>query len=180
MRYFRKISGPQLYLSPMNPEDAETYCRWLNDPAVTEGLGGFSQAVSLEGERDWLRANANGYQFAIVRAEDDLLLGNCAFNCLDHRSQTAEVGIFIGEEDWRGRGYGGEALTLLVDYGFQCLNLHSVMLRVFSFNERALACYRRVGFREFGRRRECYFQNGRFWDGIYMEILRRERFPDAP
>ena len=74
-----------------------------------------------------------------------------------------------------GCGYGTEALTLLLDYGFNILSLRSVMLGVFSFNEQAIECYRKVGFREIGRRRQCRLVGGGQWhDGVLMDILSEE------
>lgn len=177
MRYYPKCTGERIYLSPMNPDDAETYVRWLNDPGVTDGIGSTSRVQSVEGEREWLKQNAGEYQFAIVRKADDTLLGNCGIQALDLRSRCAEVGLFIGEEENRSKGYGTEALRLLLGYAFSELNLHNVMLKLFSFNERALACYQKAGFREFGRRRECYFCRGKLHDQIYMELLETDWNP---
>ena len=65
-------------------------------------------------------------------------------------------------------------MTKLLDYGFNYLNMNNIMLNVKSFNERAIACYKKVGFKEFGRRRESYFLNGKYYDDIQMDILARE------
>lgn len=174
MAYYRKMTGKQVYLSPMDPEDAEQYTRWMNDFAVTDGVGSSARLITLQGERDWIVQNSGNYQFAIVRLEDNRLMGSCGIESIDPVNQTADVGILLGEEEFRSRGYGREALSLLAEYAFLYLNLHSLMLRVFSFNERAIACYRRVGFREIGRRRECVFLRGQFYDAIYMDLLRSD------
>lgn len=174
MKYFRKLVGKDVYLSPRSPEDAEQYTKWINDPAVSDGLGNTSHLISVEEEREYLARRDTGLQFAIVRREDDDLLGSCGIDSIQPVHQCASVGVFIGEEENRGRGYGGQALSLLLDYCFDTLNLHSVSLSVFSFNERAIACYRRLGFREAGRQRENYFIRGQFYDRIMMDILRDE------
>ena len=72
------------------------------------------------------------------------------------------------------KGYGAEVLNLLLDYGFNYLNMNNIMLNVKSFNERAIACYKKVGFKEYGRRREAYFLNGKYYDHVFMDILARE------
>lgn len=174
MKYYKKLTGKRLYLSPISAEDAEQYTRWMNDLSITVRLGSSALTITLAGEREWIDKNSGNYQFAIVRLEDDRLLGNCGIEAIDHIHQTADVGIFLGEEEFRNKGFGTEALNLLAEYGFQYLNLHSLMLRVFSFNERAMACYRKAGFREIGRRRECYFLRGQFCDAVYMDLLREE------
>lgn len=175
MKYYKKLIGKRVYLSPMNVDDAETYVKWLNDFEVTDGLGTSSRITSLESEREWLKQNSDQYQFAIVKLEDDLLIGNCGIQGVNQTSQCAEVGLFIGDEENRNKGYGEEVLNLLLDYCFNYLNLNNVMLKVFSFNERAINCYKKVGFKEIGRRRQCYYSEGKFHDKVYMDILKSER-----
>ena len=84
------------------------------------------------------------------------------------------MGIFIGDEQYRGRGIGKEAIHLILDYGFNYLNLNSIQLSVFAFNERAIACYKKCGFKEVGRLREAYYLNGKYYDKILMDILKSE------
>ena len=174
MKYFKKLVGNRIYLSPMSVDDAETYVKWLNDLATTDGLGNSSRIISLEDEKEWIKKSSSSFQFAIVRLEDDTILGNCGFNEINQVMQNAIVGLFIGDEDNRNQGYGQEALNLLLDYGFNYLNLNNIMLKVFSFNERAIQCYKKVGFKEIGRRRQSYYLKGQFYDEVYMDILREE------
>ncbi len=175
MKYFKKLVGERVYLSPMNIDDAETYVKWFNDFNVTDGLGSSCRLTSLESEKEWLRQNSGQYQFAIVKLEDDILIGNCGINGIDQLRQCAEVGLFIGDEENRNKGYGAEALNLLLDYCFDYLNVNNVMLKVFSFNERAINCYRKLGFKEIGRRRQSYYLKGKFYDQVFMDILKSER-----
>lgn len=175
MKYFKKLVGKHVYLSPMNKDDAETYVRWLNDFSVTDGLGSSARITALDGEKEWITHNAGRYQFAIVSLENDELLGNCGIQNVDLIRQCGEVGLFIGEENNRNKGYGTEVLQLLVDYGFDYLNLNNIMLRVFSFNEQAISCYRKVGFKEIGRRRKSYYLKGEFFDEVFMDMLKNER-----
>ena len=140
MKYFKKIEGEKVYLSPMNLEDIEKYVKWMNDFSTTDGLGSSSKVTTFESERAWLINNMDKkeQQFAIVLKETDKLIGNCGFVDINHLHQRGEVGLFIGEEENRSKGYGTEALSLLVDYGFNYLNLKNIMLKVFSFNKRAI------------------------------------------
>ena len=112
--------------------------------------------------------------FSIVNLKDDVLLGNCDLRNIDYIHRKAEVGIVIGEESNRSKGYGTDALKLLLDYGFNYLNLNNIMLNVRSFNKRVIACYKKVGFKECGRRRKCFFLNGKYYDNIQMDILADE------
>ncbi len=174
MKYYRKLIGKRIYLSPMSLEDADTYTRWMNDLRVTDGLGRSSNLVNFESEKKWILENANDYQFAIVRDDNDMVIGNCGIHKIEQRNQSAEIGICIGEESHRNQGYGGEALNLLLDYAFDYLNLNNIMLKAFSFNTAAIRCYEKIGFKEIGRRRKACFVKGEFWDDVYMDILRDE------
>ena len=174
MKYVNKLNGDRLYLSPMQIEDAETYVRWLSDPRVTDGLGNTCRVMSVEDEREWIKKNAGTHQFAIIRKADDQLLGNCGLHQVDGLRQCAEVGLFIGEAEHRGKGYGVEVLNLLLAHAFDTLNLNNVMLRVFSFNDNAIRCYTKVGFQEMGRRRQSYYVRGKFHDEVFMDILKAD------
>lgn len=176
MKYFKKLVGERIYLSPINIEDAEKYVEWMSDFKITDGLGRSSNLMTIEEEKEWITNNSksNDYNFAIINLENDKLIGNCGLMNISYKNRIAEVGIFIGDENNRSNGYGAEALRLILDYGFNYLNLNNIMLVVKSFNERAIACYKKVGFKEFGRRRESYFLNGKYYDDISMDILARE------
>jgi len=174
-KYFEKISGERLFLSPENPDDAALYTKWLNDPAVTVSLGGYAKVFSLpRTEREMREAVSRDHSYAIVLREGERLLGNIDFRDVDHLNGKATLGIFIGEEADRGQGYGAEATRLMLNYAFTTLHLHNVQLEVFSNNAQAIACYEKVGFKISGRRRESVFIEGGFVDEIYMDILDSE------
>lgn len=174
MKYYEKMSGKRIFLSPMSEEDAEIYTVWMNDREITDNLGSSTMVFSEEAERGWIEENSGEYQFAIIERESGEIIGNCGIQAVTHTFQRAELGLFIGEEENRNKGYGKEVLSLLLEYCFDTLNLHNVMLKVFSFNEQAIHTYNRVGFKEIGRRREAYYAKGRFWDEVYMDILKDE------
>lgn len=176
MKYFKKLLGERIYLSPLNMEDAEKYAEWLCDFRVTDGVGRSGQIMTIEKEKEWIEnaSKSGDLFFSIVKLENDELIGNCGLHDISYPNRTGTVGIFIGEEENRSHGYGAETLWLLVEYGFRYLNLKNIMLTVKSFNERAVHCYEKVGFQEFGRRRKSYFLNGKYYDDVYMDILAEE------
>ena len=172
MRYFRKLSGERLYLSPINTDDAAIYTKWLNDFTVSGGLGNFRMMISLDSEKKLLEQLTNeGHNYAIVLDNDDILIGNIGLMEIDNINRSATVGLFIGESENRDKGYGSEALRLILDFGFKTLNLHNIMLHVHSDNKQAIACYKKVGFKEFGRRSEAKYKNASYIDDVHMEIL---------
>ena len=98
-------------------------------------------------------------------------IGTTGLHAIDYAHGTAEFGIMIGEKDCWGKGYGTEAATLMLDYGFTGLGLHNICLSVFAHNEGGIKAYKRAGFREIGRRREARKIGGKFMDVIYMDCL---------
>lgn len=177
MAHFRKLTGSLCYLSPIAPEDAGAMTAWMNDLSVTVPLGDEVYVpISLErmaGEiEDAIRRQE--HIFSIIDCATDQLIGRCMLFSIDPVNCSSMLGIVIGEKAFWGRGYGQEATRLLLHYAFNLLNLHSVMLGTFSFNERAQAAYRRVGFSEIGRRRDARIIGGKAYDVVLMDILEDE------
>ncbi len=92
----------------------------------------------------------------------------------DIAGRTATFAIAIGEKECWRKGCGTEATRLVLDYGFNALGLHNILLTVHSYNERGRRAYRRAGFREIGRRREVIDRGGRLHDLVYMDCLATE------
>jgi RimJ/RimL family protein N-acetyltransferase len=90
------------------------------------------------------------------------------------RSRVARLACIIGSRQHMGRGYGSAAIAHLLDHAFGELALHKVWLMAFSTNHRALATYRRIGFREEGVLREEYFHDGGWHDMVRLSLLGRE------
>lgn len=171
--HYKKIEGNRVYLSPMTLDDAEKYTKWMNDRKVTDGIHSTSKLTNDISERSWVEKimDRGEKTFSIILKETDELIGNCGLMDLNVIDGTTTIGIFIGEEENRNIGLGKEVIELLLDYGFNQLRLHNINLGVFDFNENAISCYKKLGFKEYGRRHECYYLDGKWHDEINMEIL---------
>jgi len=112
-----------------------------------------------------------GQNYAIVLNEGNEMIGNISLMEINNKNRTATVGLFIGEETRRGKGYGTQAIKLLLQYGYETLNINNFMLHVHGDNERAIACYKKVGFKEIGRRRQAVYKNGAYIDDVFMDIV---------
>ena len=179
MKYFPKIVGDRVYLSPISLQDAERYTAWLNDLATTRFLTLASAHITLQGEVEALAALSKQHSYAIVEKGSDELLGNCGLFEIQAVHRSAEAGIFLGDDLRRGGGYGTEALQLLCDYGFNVLNLRSIHLRTYAYNDRALASYRKVGFKDAGRLRKAHFYAGAYHDILLMDLLAEDFGPSV-
>lgn len=149
----------------------------MNDFDTSSRLAAPPRPYTTEQEIAWYERAATDMDrpsFTIYERATWRAIGNCAVHGIDTMNRRTDVGIMIGEPDARGKGYGTEAMRLLLDYAFTILNLHSVMLSVYEYNGPARRSYEKAGFREIGRRRQARWHNGRFWDEILMDILAAE------
>ena len=175
MNYFKKIIGDRIYLSPRNSEDVEQFTQWLNDFETTDYLGRSGNLITIEGEKKYLEENNSPEStFVIVTLDNNKMIGTVSLEKINWRNRTATLGIFIGDKDFRNNGYGTEAIKLILEYGFKYLNLYNIKLDLMEFNARALKCYEKCGFKEYGRRRKCEYLNGKYYDIISMDILSDE------
>ena len=175
MKYFKKLVGDRIYLSPRNVEDVEIFTEWMNDFYITDYTGRSYQTLTLQEEKEYLENKQNDKNvFAIIDLQTDEMIGTVGLHNIDYINRTATLGIFIGNKNYWSKGYGTEAIKLILDFGFNYLNLNNIHLDLMEFNQRALKCYEKCGFKEIGRRRKCRFINGKYYDSISMDILAEE------
>jgi RimJ/RimL family protein N-acetyltransferase len=167
--------GKKCYLSPIDENDAEKYTEWLNDYEMTKYLVGLDPVnINANKMKEILESAAKDHNYSIIDIETNEIIGDCGFEGINHLNQTSEVGIYLGNKNYWNNGYGTEALSLLLNYGFKTLNFHSVFLQVVSFNERAIRSYEKIGFKFIGKKREAILRGTERHDMIYMDILHND------
>ena len=145
MKYFKKIVGERIYLSPRNVEDVEIFTEWLNDFYITDYIGRSHQTLTLQEEKAYLEKNQDDKNtFVIVDSTTNQMIGTIGLHSVDNINRTATLGIFIGDKNYWSKGYGREAIQLILDFGFNYLNLNNIDLALMEFNQRALKCYEKV------------------------------------
>ncbi|MFX1427469.1 MAG: GNAT family N-acetyltransferase [Promethearchaeota archaeon] len=173
------LKGESVTLRPVKREYIESYLKWLNDPEITQYLALYMPLTRMM-EEDWIENLKNRNDtivFAITITDEnnpEKLIGNCGLHNIDWKSRSAEVGIMIGEKEFQGKGYGTEAMEVIIRYGFEEVNLNRICLRVIDYNIRAIKSYVKIGFIEEGRMRQGHFKKGEYHDMILMSILRGE------
>ncbi len=174
MKYFKKIERGKIYLSPVNSEDYEVMTQWMNDPRATKGITMHSQIIPFEREKSRIeRVTKEGdYTLAIVKQENDELLGTIGLYHLDQLNQIAELGILIWNAEEHGKWYGTDAINAMLSFAFHTLNLYTVYLWVYSFNTNAIRCYEKVWFKKTGERHHSCYRDGEWFDEYFMEILK--------
>lgn len=169
------LKGPRLTLRGIARDDLPRYVQWINDVEVTRHLSMFLP-MSIEDEVDWYesqRKNPNIHNFAI-ELNDGRHIGSIGLMAVDQRVRMAELGIFIGEKAEWGKGYAREAIGLLLEFGFNMLNLNRIYLRVDTENIYAIRCYKRCGFVTEGEYRQVTFRDGHYGNQFIMSVLRDE------
>ena len=175
-KYIKKITGDNVYLSPISLDDTEQYTHMINDLKVSVGIGhpAYINIMDYEREREFLNSIKDGKIFAVRLIENDELLGNIELFNVNILQKNAVLGIMLGNPEYQRKGYGKEAINLILDYGFSFLNLYSVSLTVFEYNEVAYNLYKKFGFKEVGRLRKRVEIMGKRYDEIIMDILKEE------
>ena len=169
------LVGSDVSLGPLRRDWIPHYQRWLNDFELIKLVDRRFRPQSEEKITAWYERHVSGATdalvFTIIENQSNRPIGNIALQDLDYRNRTAELGIYIGDSEFRGHGFGTEATSLLVSFAFGTLGMSNVLLRVYEYNQRAIRAYKKAGFIEIGRRRKSQFMNGQFWDTIFMDCV---------
>lgn len=159
---------------------AKAEVRWRRDSEFHRLVDGDpAKVISEKKLKEWSEKfleegfKPDGYQFSIRALADDRLIGFIGL-WADLVHSEGWVGIGIGEREFWGKGYGTDAMRLVLRYAFTEVNLRRVSLALHSYNERALRSYEKAGFRLEGRTRSDQRRDGRRTDTLWMGILRDE------
>ncbi len=175
---FPELQTPRLRLRQLRPSDADAMFAILSDAEVTRTFG-LERFTLIEEAKQRIRAiNAGFHQqaslrWAIVRAEENVLIGTCGYLYWKRPHHHAAVGYELARPFWR-QGYMTEALTAVLRYGYTQMNLHRIEALVMPENSPSIQLLRRLGFQEEGLLREYGFWNGRFHDLLVFSLLRQE------
>lgn len=168
--------GERVRLRAIELDDLPRYVDWLNDPDVQRGIERHLP-LSLAEEQSWFGAMMAGppaersLAIEVQEGQGWRHIGGIGLMRLDPVAHQAEVGLHIGDRSCWGKGYGAEAMRLMMRHAFDTLNLDRLYLRVYEENHRAHDLYRRLGVQEEGRLRQGHYRDGRYWDTIWMGIL---------
>ncbi len=137
-----------IYLRQMEVSDTEKIVAWRNKDRVRHNFI-YQKPFTVEGHLNWIHTQiepGHVVQFIICEKASGRDIGSVYFRDIDRVQARAEYGIFIGEDDAVGKGYGTQAAKLALTYAFEELKLKSVFLRVFADNIGARKSYERAGF----------------------------------
>jgi RimJ/RimL family protein N-acetyltransferase len=127
------------------------------------------EAVEKEMDED-----KNLFYFTIRAREDDRLIGKALVEWIDWTNGNGYIRLGIGSADDRRKGYGSQALSMLLRYAFGELNLYRVTAVVPAYNEGAIRLFQKFGFMEEVRRRKALNRDGEIWDLLSFGLLNAE------
>ena len=171
------LDWPALRLGALQAEDVPLLNRWQNDPGVRDIIMGFRGPVQAQTTAQWLETvRAGNLKDRVVFAirYHEALAGVVQLHTIDWVHRKAILGVYVGDEAERGVGIGSAASALILDYGFNGLDLHRIWLEVIAPNEPAKRIYQRLGFVREGVLREAYLLDGRRVDIEHWGMLKPE------
>ena len=171
------FQGERVNLRPMRREDIELAVKYQADEDVTSnyfmGMNLFPTLDIWEKSYERITEDNEDFNFAIENKEG-LYIGSCNVMWLNWKNRTTYLAIYLGNPDYRSKGYGTEALRLFLNFLFNELGLRKVKLNVFTFNKRAIRCYEKCGFKVDGINRKELYRNGEYHDNLAMSITKEE------
>jgi diamine N-acetyltransferase len=170
------LEGERVALGPLRKDLADSYRRWVHDLDVRGGILTVG-IYALEAEEAWVEetiAKCGGVApeiaaFTVYDLSDGAPIGTTSLMRIDWRMGRSEFGIALGER--RGTGLGTEATRLTLDWAFNMLGLHNVLLTVLPTNTAAIRAYEKAGFKRIGLRRDALSVMGRRGDEVLMDAV---------
>lgn len=172
----RFLIGKRVYLRALEKKDLIYIRKWSNDPEIRKLIGEVASMSQADADKFLERVYSDNTRewFVIVVKENDRVIGEAGLLRMFPAWRTTDISIIIGEKDAWGKGYGTEAILLLLDYAFRYLNFHRVAIGVVGFNKSAIRFWEKVGFKKEGIQRDGYYYNHKYYDFVMMSILEDE------
>ena len=172
------LRGSRVRLTALTQDDLPTVAEWHQNPEflrLLDALPAYPKTeTSLAQRLDDTDKATDAFLFAIRTLDSDTPIGYVELDGILWTHRVGGVSIAIGEAKHRGQGYGDEVMRLMLRFAFDELNLHRVQLTVFSYNERAIALYEKLGFQREGVHREHLQRDGKRYDMYLYGLLRSE------
>ena len=171
------LHGKLVNLRPYEMSDLDDIMEWINDSEIRPFLMmvlPISRIQEIEFLQQRLCKPTNEDIILAIETKDGIYLGGIGLHRINYFDCHAEVGIVIGKKEYRGKGYGTDAMLTVLNYAFNQLNLHKVYLHVYSFNKRGIRSYEKCGFKREGLLKEHVFKKGKYHDVLRMGILKKE------
>ena len=172
------LDGKNIVLIPLSKEDnLEDYTKWLNNQETTLFMGSGKFPMSVDTLKDYIDKynNMNDRMLLGVFLKSPRKhIGQITLQCVDWRNRHAEIGVFVGDKEERGKGYATQAVCLIAEHAFSRLNLRKLYTAMIKGNEVSKRVFEKVGFKVEGVSREHFYLNGEYLDCYRLGLLKNE------
>lgn len=168
------IKGDRIYLRPILKNDLKLLNEWKNDEETFKNLGGGYLPISIDQQEKWLDSmiDITGENKRFIICENhNTPVGMVGLYGINWIHRTCEIGLYIGNKNERGKGYGNESYLLIERFAKEFLNLRKIKLNAVYENESAVSMWEKVGFKIIGK-----FEKERFIKGEYKDVVLMEKF----
>ena len=171
------LTGGRVVLRSLMPGDLTAWYAWFNDGEVTGAMNKGIFPNTFEAQSDYLghlMASNTDLQLAITSKEESRLVGVIGIHKIEWLHKRGDISLVIGDRQaWR-KGYGTEAIELMVRHGFERMNLHKITAGMWSSNEGSRRSFEKAGFVLEGTLKENYFRDDGYQDEYRYGIFRRD------
>lgn len=182
-----QLIGELIQLRALEPSDLDQLYQWENDSSIWSVSGTLAPFSRFVLEQYLASSHQDIYSNKQLRLMIDLTVNDDSdemntetrgIGCIDlfdfdPKNRKAGVGILIADRADRGKGYATEALNLLVDYGFDVLDLHQIYSNVRIDNENSVALFKKIGFEITGLKQDWILDGGRWYDEYTMQLIKK-------
>ena len=164
------FQSDNLYFIKVNMKFINDYLVMINDPIIQDFIFIEPISISYDDEVEWIKENvSNDYVYTIVD-KSGKFVGTIDFK--DVKDDSAEMGVCI-TPDSQDKHYGTEAIKKMIECGSDDFEFYEIRLKVFSHNDRAIHCYKKIGFVQYDVVKNVKKSNGKDVDEIYMKIKKK-------
>jgi diamine N-acetyltransferase len=181
-----QLVGELIHLRALEPTDLNQLYKWENDSTIWSVSGTLVPFSKFVLEEFVTQVHQDIYTNKQLRLMIDLKyfdetdedettrsIGCVDLFDFDPKNKRAGIGILIADKADRGRGYATEALHLIMDYGFEVLDLHQIYSNIRVENESSVALFKRAGFEVTGLKQDWIYEQGKFYDEYTLQLIKK-------
>ncbi|MBQ6559671.1 MAG: GNAT family N-acetyltransferase [Erysipelotrichaceae bacterium] len=171
----KEIRGNSIVLREQREEDASYFTYWFNQPEVMFRCG-FEKRTDLEEAKKQINVyhKSEDSVWYTITDPDGNVIGETGLLRMFPAWHQTDLSVIIPDPKMQHRGYGTEAIRIMLDLAFNEYEMHRVSIGVVALNTEALEFYRKIGFKQEGVLEESYYYNNEYSDFIMMRILEQE------
>lgn len=165
-----------LQIRPHSKKDIPLRVKWLNNPLVSIFIGDEpNKKTTFKKETVWFDSyKKNKHKKFFTIYSDNTPIGFMGLSSINATNKNADLFIAIGEDEYRGKGFGKLGLKWLINYAFKTLELNKINLGVLDDNISAIKLYEKVGFKVEGEMKEEVFSNAKWHSMLSMAIFKKD------